>query len=190
MKKIVMLAVFSLLLTFVNAQIKVDSNNYIGIRTSTPTQRVEINSGLTRFYNSTNQPFYVGLWNSDPRLMSTYRVVFYKRDGSGYIDIQCGTLYENSDKAAKINIVPLASSSLEKIKKLSGVNFSWKNDQTKKRHAGLLAQDVETVIPEAVMTNDSTQEKSLSYSALIPYLIEAIKEQQAEIDSLKKQVNQ
>ncbi len=190
MKKTVMLAVFSLLIISVEAQIKVDSNNYIGIRTSTPTQRVEINSGQTRFYNSSNQPYSIGLWNSDPRMMSTNRIVFYKTDGSGWIDIQCGTLYENSDKAAKINITPLAGDNLGKIKKLSGVNFSWKNDRTKQLHAGLLAQDVEAVIPEAVMTNDSTQEKSLSYSALIPYLIEAIKEQQAEIDSLKKQVNQ
>jgi len=39
------------------------------------------------------------------------------------------------------------------------------------------------------MTNDSTKQKSLSYSAIIPYLVEAIKEQQADIEELKKHLN-
>lgn len=189
MKKILILAIFSLIMVSVKAQIKVNSNGYVGIITTTPAYRLDINSPESRSYYSTKEPFTINHWGSDPRLCSTSQIVFYKSNSSGYINIQCGTLYEYSDSTAKENINTLEKGNIDKVEKLRGVNFNWKSDKGKNMQAGFLAQEVEQVIPEAVITNDSTKHKSLSYSAIIPYLVEAIKEQQAEIEELKKQIS-
>jgi hypothetical protein len=199
MKKnaILLLLLFACVVTS-QAQLKVTSSNYVGLRTSTPSYYVDMNAPSFRtFYNST-QPFFVTHWGSDPRVCSTSKIVFYKSDDTGYIDIQCKTLYEYSDETAKENITSLSSdenspsteTNIDKIKKLKGVKYTWKNDKGKKVHSGFLAQEVEKVIPEAVMTVDSTKSKSMAYNALIPYLVEAIKEQQVEIEELKKKLNQ
>jgi len=56
---------------------------------------------------------------------------------------------------------------------------------------GLIAQEVEDVLPELVKSmkvGDDQEYKSVNYNALIPILIEAIKEQHEEIEKLKKQI--
>jgi Tfp pilus assembly protein PilN len=59
-----------------------------------------------------------------------------------------------------------------------------KKDSNDKKKIGLLAQDIEKVFPELVTeTNDI---KSVNYQGLIPVLINAMKEQQSEIDELKE----
>ena len=60
-----------------------------------------------------------------------------------------------------------------------------KKDANHKKKIGLLAQDIEKVFPELVTeTNDI---KSVNYQGLVPVLINAMKEQQEEIERLKKQ---
>lgn len=178
------------------AQVKVASNGYVGIITTTPAYRLDINSGESRSWYSTAQPLGITHWGSDPRLTSASKIVFYKTDATGFIDIECRTLFTNSDRNLKENISPLGTSgaplletNIAKISRLKGVNYTWKDDKDKKVQVGFLAQEVETVIPEAVITNDSTQIKSMSYDAIIPYLVEAVKEQQVQIETLKKLVN-
>lgn len=143
-----------------------------------------------------NSPLIFAVNAADPRLLSNSKVVFYNTSLTDYIDIECKVAHEFSDSLFKTNITYLENtgSALSKIKRLKGVNYSWKNEYENnkaqaKKHAGLLAQQVERVIPEVVTTNDSTGHKLIAYSELIPYLIEAIKEQQMQIDSLKKLVN-
>ena len=91
-----------------------------------------------------------------------------------------------SDAKYKKNIEPLKSS-LDKVMKLKGVIYDWKYEEYpargfgKSRQIGLIAQDVETVIPEIVHT-DGKGYKSLTYDKLVPVLIEAIKEQQKAIN--------
>jgi len=198
MKKLVIIFVLGFMtLSFgATAQVKVASNGYVGIITTTPAYRLDINSGESRSWYSTASPLGINHWGSDPRLTSETQVVFYKTDATGFIDVQCRTLYQYSDMNAKENITPLvddkspdAGSNIAKIGQLKGVNYTWKDDKEKKMQVGFLAQDVENVIPEAVITNDSTKIKSMSYTAIIPYLVEAIKEQQAQIEALKKLVN-
>lgn len=69
---------------------------------------------------------------------------------------------------------------------MRGVTFEWKKDGTPS--AGVIAQEVERVMPSAVKTNLETGLKSVEYDQLIAPLIEAIKEQQAQIDSLTHEV--
>ncbi|MBB4807599.1 hypothetical protein HNP38_002905 [Chryseobacterium defluvii] len=100
-----------------------------------------------------------------------------------------------SDIRFKTN-VKLIENALGKIIKLNGYTYDWKDasqfpGQTlgKGHDVGIIAQEVEKLFPEAVSTNAEGY-KAVNYSALIPVLIEALKEQQKQIEGLKKQVNQ
>ncbi len=188
MKNILLLAVFSLVFMCAHAQIKVNSTGFVGINNTSPVYQLDVKGKVFRTSYSSYQPFVLDVYHADPRITSGSHIVFYNTAGTSFIDIQCKTVLENSDATAKENITSFSTSAIEKIKKLNGVNYNWKNDGSRKLQAGFLAQEVEAVIPEAVFTNDSTQNKSLAYSSLIPYLVEAIKEQQAEIEALKQQL--
>ena len=77
---------------------------------------------------------------------------------------------------------------------LRGVEFDWKRDQFKHMgfdagtQIGVIAQEVEAVIPEIVRT-DPEGSKSVAYANITAVLIEAIKEQQAQITELQAQVD-
>ena len=97
-----------------------------------------------------------------------------------------------SDKNLKTNITPIENS-LNKVLSLEGVEFDFISDVNcgylKKHQIGLIAQDVKKVIPEVVgKNNDGTL--GVSYQHLVAVLIEAIKEQQKEIEELKKIVSE
>lgn len=99
-----------------------------------------------------------------------------------------GTLKENSDINLKEEIKPLERS-LDRITKLRGVNYKWKDKRRRgdKKQLGLIAQDVEKVFPEAV-SEDTAGMKGIAYSRLIAPLIEAVKELKSENDELKERV--
>lgn len=90
-----------------------------------------------------------------------------------------------SDLNLKKNVVSL-SDQLGKILQLQGVSFDWKKDN--KHSIGLIAQEIEKVYPEIVSTNKVTGLKSVEYGNLIAPLIEAVKEQQKQIDALKAEI--
>ena len=98
--------------------------------------------------------------------------------------------YSSSDKRWKTNINPIESP-LEKLQKLSGVEFDWIEDTevhgNSGNDVGVIAQEVELVLPQAVQTRDSGM-KAVRYEKLIPLLIETIKEQQQQIDELKNKI--
>jgi len=98
-----------------------------------------------------------------------------------------------SDSRFKKNIKPIENA-LEKVMQLGGYTYDWKDasdfpNQTlgKGHDMGVIAQEVEKQFPEAVSTN-SDGFKAVSYTELVPALIEAIKAQQAQIELLKKEV--
>lgn len=98
-----------------------------------------------------------------------------------------------SDSRFKKNVRPIENA-LEKVTKLGGYTYDWKeasefpNQTLGKGHdMGVIAQEVEKQFPEAVSTNKDGY-KAVTYTALVPVLIEAIKTQQSQIDDLKKEV--
>lgn len=97
--------------------------------------------------------------------------------------------YYNSDERLKKNITTL-SDSLNKVLALRGVSYEWK-DQTlpTKRNTefGFIAQEVETVAPELVKTDEDGY-KSVDYPRVVPLLVEAIKTQQVQIEALKADI--
>ncbi|UCG26997.1 MAG: tail fiber domain-containing protein [Bacteroidales bacterium] len=111
-------------------------------------------------------------------------------NGNGYIN---GTWSSSSDRKFKQEIMQIEKP-LEKILKIHGVNYRWKveeyNDKgfPEGRHYGVIAQDVEKVLPEIVLEHNG--EKAVAYNEIIPVLIEAVKEQQALIENQQAQIEE
>lgn len=97
-------------------------------------------------------------------------------------NIEANAYYHDSDIRLKKNI-KIIENPIEKIKELEGVEFDWK--QTNKSTIGLIAQDVEKVLPQIVNTNEEGF-KSVEYSNLVALLIEVVKEQQKQIEELQE----
>ena len=103
-----------------------------------------------------------------------------------------GTWTLSSDVRFKKNIQHLENT-IDKIEQLNGVSYELRREEFSKknfsdgRQIGLIAQDVEKVYPELVVT-DNEGYKSVAYQNIVAVLIEAVKEQQKSIDQLKKEV--
>lgn len=72
------------------------------------------------------------------------------------------------------------------IRHLRGVEFKW--NENDRQSSGVIAQELERIVPHAVST-DGDGFKSVNYNSLVAYLIEAIKDQQRQIDELRIQMN-
>ena len=96
-----------------------------------------------------------------------------------------GDLSINSDARLKANIISLGST-LAKVLQIDGKSYTMKKDENNKQKIGVLAQDIEKVFPELV--SESNGVKSVNYQGLVPVLINALKEQQTEIDIYRDEV--
>lgn len=101
--------------------------------------------------------------------------------------VRAGSFIYSSDKALKYDIAPLADAETEKLLDMQAVSFKWKNSGEKA--IGLIAQDVEKLFPELVKTSRTDNLKSIDYAGLIPVIIERLKRQQEEIESLRGQTS-
>jgi len=97
-----------------------------------------------------------------------------------------GTQFTSLSDASKKTTIRPIENSIEITKQLNGVKFDWID--TNKPSLGLIAQEVEKVIPELVETSCNGI-KSVNYSSLVGVLIEAIKEQQVRIEELERKIN-
>jgi flagellar biosynthesis chaperone FliJ len=141
----------------------------VGIGTPAGTHRLEVN-GSTYL----NGP--VGIGTSTP---------------SQWLDvvgiIQCSSLIQTSDSSLKRLVTPIQNP-LQKITQLSGYNYYWKNENADNSlQTGVLAQEVQKIFPNLVKEGKDGM-LAVNYSGLIPVMIESIKEQQKQIDELKKLV--
>jgi hypothetical protein len=73
------------------------------------------------------------------------------------------------------------------IMQLTGVSYDRK-DKSAINEAGLIAEDVDKIIPNVVVKDESGNPYGIQYTKVVAYLIEAIKDQQAQINELKKKV--
>ena len=115
--------------------------------------------------------------------------------GNGYVN---GVTGITSDERLKTNIQSITGA-LETIKALRGVTFYRTDIEPDRLKSGLIAQEVEPVLPHIVDENvqqepgtgrvlEDTRFKCVAYEELHPYLIEAIKEQQALIEALTARI--
>ena len=95
--------------------------------------------------------------------------------------------FASSDERLKDNIQPI-DNPLEKLSQISGKTFDWNEEKQniyKGRDYGVIAQEIEAVLPELVNTREDTGYKAVKYDKLVPLLIESIKELQKQIEELK-----
>jgi hypothetical protein len=139
------------------------SNSYIGINTTDPSQSLDVN-GNARF-RAIGSGAYSGAVNRTS-------------DGTLTTSTSDGRLKEN---------VELLENSLDKVTQLRGVSFTWKSRPDYGKRIGFIAQEFEQVIPELVFTNDADGYKGINYAELSAVLVEAVKELKAENDRLKSE---
>ena len=118
--------------------------------------------------------------NTAPKVSST-KLTFNPSTG-----LLTSTDYNSSsDERLKTNIKTVENA-LEKVIALRGVSFNWKENGAKA--IGLIAQEAEEVIPE-IVSQDENGYLGIKYNNLIGVLIEAIKDQQEQIDNLKNKID-
>ena len=97
------------------------------------------------------------------------------------------TAYHSSDERLKDNI-KLIPSAIDKLSKIGGYSFDWNDNSNNTGHdIGVIAQEIEQVLPEIVIERDNGY-KAVRYEKIVPLLIEAIKEQQLQIEELKSKL--
>jgi hypothetical protein len=100
------------------------------------------------------------------------------------------TAFASSDERYKDNLQAITNP-IDKVKSLTGYTFTWndKHEQFKGNNdIGVVAQEVEKVLPEIVDTRDNGY-KAVKYEKMVALLIEAVKDQQKQIDELKEKCN-
>lgn len=143
---------------------------------------VTISSTNTTYSNLnefTNGPGYT-TYSSNQATDTTSTVQFGLVRSTGDV-----VAFYSSDERLKDNIAPIENS-LDKVGQLKGYEFDWndKQDVYEGHDVGVIAQEVEKVVPELVQTRDDGY-KAVKYEKIVPLLINAINELKAEIEELK-----
>ena len=141
--------------------------------TTRPTERMRITSGGN-----------VGIGTTSPG---------YTLEVNGSV-AGVGAYVNLSDARLKKDVVTI-DNSLDKVLALRGVYYNWDLGNANGRnldsvnHIGLIAQEVESVLPQVVKTaNDENKTKSIAYSDIIPVLINAIKELNTKVETLEAEL--
>ena len=156
--------------------------------------------GQKLYYNGSDYPnsfmkFKIAVAN--PRISGTGgKVVFYDSDTYQYNTIEVKSVSQASDARLKTNINPL-NNGLGAILGLKPVSFNWKNESSQLRSSnavptkslGFLAQDVEKVLPEIVSLS-STGDSLVDYTAIIPVLVQAVKDLDGIVQQLELQLDE
>ncbi len=148
----------------------------------------------------------VGIGNSNPGYLLTM-----EPSGGGFYDQSTHNWVSVSSGRWKSNIKPITSA-LDTVLKLNGVSFKWKkrtdvfetgmdgkqkyisssweDDPNGRDDIGLIGEEVMKVLPEVVAVDqkESNYVAGVAYSKMVPLLIEAIKDQQKQIEALKSEV--
>jgi hypothetical protein len=157
------------------------NNTYVGQAagfTATGSNNVFIGNGAGYYEKYGNNKLYIDNFinsGSAPLISGDFSAQYVKINGQ---------LITASDKRAKKNIETLTSS-LDKVMNLRGVSYerlgaAKDSSFGGRKEIGLIAQEVERIIPELVHT-DGKGFKAIAYDKIVPVLIEAIKEQQKTI---------
>ena len=134
----------------------------------------------------------LGLVNPSMRLevtdTTTNNVAKFNGTGVNQCTVVAGTGWScSSDETLKTNILSI-SNGLGVITQLQGVTYNWKSDPNGTRQDGFIAQDIQKILPELV-TTDSNGKLSLNKDGIMPFIVEAIKEQNGNLDKTNQQLS-
>ena len=108
-----------------------------------------------------------------------------ENDGNGTLKVY-NSISSASDRRIKDNL-DIISSPLDKVGIITGYTFNYTNTEEKTPSAGLIAQDVEKILPDLVSGNDE-EIKSLNYNGITALLVEAVKELKAKNTALEARI--
>ena len=136
--------------------------------------------------NYANTAFVIGNGTASNAKSDAFKVMVNGNTTVGNDLTVSGDIVVSSDARLKANIVSLGST-LAKLLLIDGKSYTMKKDG--KQKIGVLAQDIQKVFPELVTTDDKDM-LAVNYQGLVPVLINALKEQQSEIDIYRKEVSE
>jgi hypothetical protein len=187
-------------------------NGRIGIGTCQPAKPLSVwpSGGIGVYSNNTYSPSIsldfnngtnIGHLLADQnayyiRTLTSYPIYVQANQANGvYLSVGATSWTANSDERLK-NITDNIENAIDNLLTLRTVKHTWKSDNTNKEHLALIAQDVEKVFPEVIDSlklpskvgeeqTDKTEYLGVRYTELIPVLVKAIQELQAQITELK-----
>lgn len=182
--------------------LSMDVNGYFGysMGINNPTDQLIINASWDFNTTAANNAIIVNR-TGQSRVILTERNGGYASDwpsgwsgGLSTYDISAYGIYYNgltqrSDRRLKNRINEFGDEVIQRYLKLRPITYFWNQDKPRDTNLqyGLIAQEVETLFPEMVLTaSDSVQTKSVNYQALHAISLKVIQSQQAEIEALKK----
>ena len=136
--------------------------------------------------NYANTAFVIGNGTASNAKSDAFKVMVNGNTTVGNDLTVSGDIVVSSDARLKANIVSLGAT-LAKLLLIDGKTYTMKKDG--KQKIGVLAQDIQKVFPELV-TADNKDMLAVNYQGLVPVLINALKEQQSEIDNYRKEVSE
>ena len=206
MKKVLLFAALFFLFSIVaKAQLKMDSNGDVGIGSITgdPAYKLDIRGEVKidvlsgcKFYfvKDGTSPALRPSWNNSARIgLSSYRM-YHIYGGT----VHYSTLSQDSDLSIKENIREITSP-LQTIRQIRGIQYDLKRDyfintqeeridelvEEGKNKYGVIAQELKEILPDLVLYDEELKLHSVNYVEMIPILVEAIKEQQIQIEELQ-----
>ena len=165
-------------------------NLNIGTATALNSARLTVVGGVTGIVTRNSGATAGKFWNS-PYVDTANTLYMINNSNAGVYISDGGVAWvANSDERLKDIISPIASA-LTGVLSLRAVRYSWKNDEAKVARVGLIAQDVQKVLPEVVNSSklpqsaDETEYLGVAYTEVIPLLVAAIQELSAKNEALE-----
>ena len=168
------------------------TSSYLGWTSPVFTSGNQTKYGI-RLSNGSSQNFNFGQFTDSSGFLGTLiqsdntNLGTIIRSGSNGVrlSVNASSWSSYSDERLK-DISGNIDSALDKVDAMRGVYFSWKEDEESKTYCGLIAQEVEAVLPEVI--DDDSDYKQVRYTEIIPLLVEAIKELKAQNKTLKARI--
>jgi hypothetical protein len=170
-------------------KMRITNDGKVGVMETNPSEGVHL-GGITNGYMALSGNLSGYSANQYPALKTDGATIHFDANGTytGYISHNTG-FTDVSDEREKDNIETITEAT-SLVKQLRGVTHKWKDKRDEKTHYGLIAQEVEKIVPD-VVSEGATKEgeteptKGVAYQKLVPLLIETIKELEARIKTLE-----